>query len=318
MGTIPGRLLLILNPNSRSGHEASIDDGRAALEADGWRVTVEESGTPDQTAHAITTRAGEFDLVVLGGCDGTIHSAAEALLQSRLPLGLLPLGTANDLARSLAIPLELPGAFAVLRAGHRRRIDLGTVNGHYFLNAVHIGLGAAVTRELTPAVKKTWGVLSYGRALTAALSRRRSFRVTIDADGSRRSMRSIHIGIGNGRFYGGGNVIDAESSIDEGLLHLYSIEPQSVWELATLAPLVRLGRQRQSQRTFATSGRVIELRTRPTMEVLTDGEPTTVTPARLEVLPGALEVVAPPRQPPDRATDEEAGTKERRDVPSEA
>lgn len=289
------RTLLIVNPGSRQGAEASLDEGVARLKSAGFEVELYPSEGPDQSRQAVSSRRQELDLVIMGGGDGTISSMAGTLYDCRLPLGVLPLGTANDLARSLSIPQELSAAFDVILANQRRRIDLGVVNGHYFFNVANLGLGVQVTQELTPDVKKQWGVFSYLKAFVAALARRRQFRVRLVVDGERRKLRSIQLAVGNGRYYGGGNVIRDCARIDDGLLSLYSVRPLGVWELLTLAPLLREGQYDLDQRVVTARGQRIELQTRPSnMAIHADGEPVTETPARFETIPEALEVIAPP------------------------
>lgn len=289
------RALLVINPNSRRGGDKDIEQCTDRLRGAGFLLIVVESKSRPQTEQEIAKHASHIDLVILAGGDGTISSSASALYQHQLTFAILPMGTANDLARSLGIPDDLQLACDIIIEGRRRRIDLGTINGHFYFNAAHIGLGVNVTYELTPEVKKTWGVFSYLKALFAAFARSKEFYVTVNIDGFRQRMRSIHLAIGNGRFYGGGNVIHEDCSIDDGRLYLYSLKPQPLWQLLTLAPLLHGGHQsRLKRRIFSSTGRRIEVRTSPPMEIHADGEPVARTPAVFEVVPAALEVIAPP------------------------
>lgn len=252
------------------------------------------SGGPDETENAIRQRREQLDLVIVGGGDGTISSTAGTLYDCQLPLAILPLGTANDLARSLGIGNDLQHAFAVIAANHRRAIDLGVVNDHYFFNAANMGLGVKVTEELGPEVKKRWGVFSYLKAFSAALTRAQQFKAEIVVDGERHMERSIQLAVGNGRYYGGGNIVADSARINDARLDLYSLRPQGVWELLTLAPLVRGGKHHLAQRVFNISGQRIEITTRPgAMAIHADGEPVTQTPATFTVIPDALQVVVP-------------------------
>ena len=297
------RALLVLNPSSRSGSEADLDSGIASLRSTGMQVDLLHSGGPQETDAEIRRRREALDLVIVGGGDGTVSSVARTLYECRLPLAILPLGTANDLARSLGIK-DLQQAFAVIRANHRRSIDLGSVNDNLFFNVAHMGLGVSVTQALDDEAKKRWGVFSYLRAFFSAVARTRQFRVQITAEGDRYAQRSIQLAVGNGRYYGGGNVVHESARIDNARLCLYSLRPQGVWELLTLAPLLRGGRHDLARRVFTLSGRQIEIVTRPAgMEIHADGEPTTRTPATFKVLPGALEVVVP-RDAPELADKE--------------
>lgn len=291
------RALLLRNPGSRQGDSTDLDAGIARLEAAGIQLDSVVSESVEQSREIIRRGCDTADLIILGGGDGTISSCAQVLLECNLPFAILPLGTANDLARSLGIE-SLEQAFAAICDGHSAAIDLGVVNEHVFFNVANLGLGVQVTEELTPEVKQRWGVFSYLKALVSAFARHRQFKVELDIDGERQSMRSIQLAVGNGRFYGGGNVVDQDAMINDELLHLYSLRPQTFWELLTLAPLLRGGRHDLARRTFAASGREIQIVTHPKgMAIHADGEPVTQTPAHFSVKSAALKVVVPADSP---------------------
>lgn len=288
------RALFIVNPASRQGSEASLTLGIKRLQQADISVHQVVSQSAEETRRAIREYRPQVDLVILGGGDGTISSCAGTLVDTGLPLGIVPLGTANDLSRSLQLPETPEEAFAVIAAGYLSRIDVGRVKEHYFFNVAHMGLGVKVTQELTPEVKKSWGVLSYLKAFFSALSRLRRFRVRLQVDGKPYKLRSIQLAVGNGRYYGGGNVIDEEARMDDGLLSLYSLRPQSVWELLTLAPLLRDGKQRHARRVFRARAKEIHIETRSAgLEIHADGEPISHTPASFTILPEALAVFVP-------------------------
>jgi len=294
--------LLIINPNSRSGAEADITEGLQLLESAGFVLIKVDSKSAEDTARLIDQHSKEVEMVIMGGGDGSINSAAAAVYRNNLALAILPLGTANDLARSLGLPTDLLDVFKIIAANKRRKIDLGRVDGHLFFNAANIGLGTRVTRELTPEIKKYWGVFSYLRAAFAAFKSNRRFRATITVDGIQHCVKSIQLAIGNGRFYGGGNIIDEAATIDDGLLKLYSLPPQSMWELILTAPRLRAGKQRELERIFTAVGQRIEVNTVPSREVYADGEPVSRTPAVFEIIPQALNVVyLAPAGPTDAA-----------------
>lgn len=291
------RALLIVNPNARNGAQAELDEGLALLQRSGIEVEYYESTSAEQTREAITQRHEHLDLVIIGGGDGTISSAAGLLHRYHLALAVLPLGTANDLARSLCLPEDLEEVFEIIAKGYCQSIDLGKVNGKYFFNVANMGLGVKVTEELTPEVKKQWGVFSYLKAFLAALVRIRQFRVRLQVDGVSYKLRSIQLAVGNGRYYGGGNVVDERNRINDGQLSLYSIKPQTVWEFLTLAPLLRDGKQRQAKRVFQQRGKRIDIVTRPAgMAIHADGEPIDRTPASFILIPKALRVIVPQEQ----------------------
>lgn len=285
--------LLIVNSHSRRGGGEELRDAVATLKRSGLQLIEVEPTSRTELEEVIDRHRERIDRVIVAGGDGTINWTAGELYKSRLPLAILPLGTANDLAHSLGISEDIAEACTTIIENHRCRIDLGVVNGCYFFNVANIGLGTRITRELTPEVKKKWGVFSYLKALFSAFSRSRSFGAKLIIDDQEFRVRSIQMAVGNGRYYGGGNVIDEDASIDDGQLSFYSLAPQSFWELLTLAPLLREGRHSQAERTFSACGKRIEIRPSRIMQVHGDGEPLTKTPAVFEVLEDALEVLVP-------------------------
>lgn len=205
------------------------------------------------------------------------------------------MGTANDLARTLAIPTDLVAAADVIVAGHRRRIDVGTVNGHPFFNVASIGLSAELAHELSPELKRRWGRLGYALAALRVLLRARRFAAWIGEDGAGTRVRTMQIGVGNGVFYGGGTVVAHDAAIDDGHLDLYSLEMRAVWKLALMLPVFRAGTHGAWSEVRTARGVEFEIRTRRPRPVNADGELLTRTPAVFGVRPAAVEVFVPPR-----------------------
>lgn len=294
------RALLIVNRLSREG-EADLEAGLTLLRQRGFDLEeffLEQGG---DIPAIVRRRAADVEGVILGGGDGTLNAAAGALVETGLPMGILPMGTANDLARTLHIPSRLVEACRVVAEGRLHRIDLGRVNGRYFFNVASIGLAVQVTHLLTPELKRRWGALGYGRCVWRAMRENRSFRAAIRCDGREIRHRSIQVTVGNGRHYGGGMTVAEDARIDDGRLHLYSLDPQGFWDLVRLAPALRRGEIAGRERVLLLSGRVIEVVTRRPLSVVTDGELTTRTPARFEVVPAVLPVFVPedyPRRSP--------------------
>ena len=292
------RALVILNRRSRSGADLIAEVG-ALLRARGLVVDAHAPRDCRQIREIIRARAHERDIIILGGGDGTLHGVLEEVVASGLPLGVLPLGTANDLARTLGLPTSLEQACDVIARGHRVKIDLGWVNGKLFLNAANIGLGVAVTARLTGASKRRWGVLGYAVATIDALRATRPFAAKVTSDGQARVLRSIQVAVGNGRYHGGGLTLAADASIDDSRLDLYSLRPMGLWQLLALVPALRRGEQYRWEQVDTASGEEIEIRTRRRLRVVADGEPVAWTPARFRVVPRALPVIVP--APPARA-----------------
>lgn len=286
------RALLIVNKHSRKG-SADIGKGLRTLEQNGISVQIHYPANSEETNALITSNSQEADRIIIAGGDGTISCAAKALIAAGLPVGILPIGTANDLARTLGIPIDFTAAMDVLIKGRIRAIDMGAVNDVLFFNAANIGLGTKVTRRLSKEVKGRLGILSYVHGVWNALKSNHPFRAKICCDGKTINIRSIQIAVGNGRFYGGGMTIKDDAAITDQRLDLYSIKPQKFWKLLSLAPAIRRGQLERQPYVDVVSGREISIYTRKPKLISTDGELTTQTPAKFQVLPGALRIFAP-------------------------
>lgn len=241
----------------------------------------------------IRALAGEVSCVLLGGGDGTMHAAAPALRETGLPLGILPLGTANDLARSLAIPAEPERAAAIILAGRTQAIDLGTVNGIPFFNVASLGLSVEVTRRLSGIMKRRFGVLAYPIAASLTIVRSRRFSASLTIDGVETLTKTLQIAVGNGRFYGGGNLVEADAQIDDGIFNVYSLEPRAWWRLIIMARAFRAGEHHKLREVRSIECHTMGVATRKPRHISADGEIVTSTPAQFALLRHAVRVFVP-------------------------
>ncbi|MDF2764122.1 MAG: Diacylglycerol kinase family enzyme [Rhodospirillales bacterium] len=287
------RALLVVNRLSRSG-DADLTSAIGCLKSAGLEVLPFGIDDPKDIPKLIRAHRCRIDMVVVGGGDGTMNAACEAILELGVPMAILPLGTANDLARTLGIPSDMEGACAVAANGIRHRIDLGRANDKHFFNVASIGLSVAVARLIDPETKRRWGAAGYALTVLKALREHRPFRARIRCDGRFVQLHSIQIAVGNGRHYGGGLTVAADAAIDDHQLDLYSIGPASLARLILVAPALRTGRHGEFPFVHLLRGRRIEIETRRPLPVNTDGEVTTRTPVVFQILPAALEVIVPP------------------------
>ena len=289
---MPLRALLIVNAKARSG-ATQLRAAVEALERQGITPVHRDCGSREDLSPLIVRASDDVDCVVVGGGDGTINAAALGVIERNLPLGILPMGTANDLARTLDIPVDLDAAAGIVAAGHTRRIDLGLVNGEPFFNVASVGLSAELAQTLTRDIKRRFGRLGYGIVAMKVLFRARPFSAIItSADGTVR-VRTLQIAVGNGRYYGGGNAVEKDAAIDDQHLDLYSLELRRAWKLALMARSFRYGEHGAWEEVRAIRAKEFEIRTRRPRPVNADGEIVTRTPARFTIRPAAVSVFAP-------------------------
>lgn len=286
------RALIFANRRARRGGQSL----RAAIERlnDAGIETIERD-VARSLSDDIRAEAKEVDMVILGGGDGTLNGAAAALQETQLPFGVLPLGTANDFARTIGVPRDLARAAQIIIDGNRRPVDLGEVNGHFFFNVASIGFSAALARQLTAEAKRRWGTLGYALAAFNLLRQSRPFTVEIDHDGTIERVKTVQISVGNGRFYGGGMTVEKDAAPDDGRLDVYSLEIDHWWELLALAPSLRRGTHGNWRKVRAFSATDLVIRTKRPHDINADGEIVSETPATFRIRAKAVTVFAPPR-----------------------
>jgi YegS/Rv2252/BmrU family lipid kinase len=286
------RLLILANPDA-SRADIALGPAVGALTAAGFDLDLRQPDDPATISDMIREGANACDAIVVAGGDGTVNAAADALIEARKPVGLLPIGTANDLALTLGIPADPEEAAAVITAGDTRRIDVGRVNGIPFVNVASIGLSVEIAERQDAERKQQWRALSYLLTTIEVLGEAERFRAEIDCDGECVTLETFQIAVGNGVFYGGGMKIAEDAEIDDGLLDLYAIKAETVLELMALAPALRAGRHLEREDVVSLRGRTVRVTTGRSLPVNTDGEVTTETPAEFTVDRTALTVFAP-------------------------
>lgn len=293
-GATHTKALLILNRQARHGRTGSgpaLDRLRAA----GFELIEEPVGHPTELPQLIRRHQGRVDSVIIGGGDGTLTMAVDGLVDVKLPLGVLPLGTANDLARTLGLPTDPVAAADVIAQGHLKQIDLGWVNGTHFFNVASVGLSSGITRRLDRGRKSRWGVLAYPLAAARVLYYARPFTADIVTGSGTVRVRTFQVTVGNGRYYGGGLTVDEASGIDDGVLHLFSLEAERWWQIIPLLPSLWRGTLKGSPHVRTMSGRAFEVRPvkKRTKHIIADGEIVGRAPAHFRIVPRALSVYVP-------------------------
>jgi diacylglycerol kinase (ATP) len=298
------RARVIINPSSGGG---TYDPDRLREELSGFELDwVETEGPEDAKEAAGELRSGL--LIVIGG-DGTVNDVVNGLGNADFPggvtLALLPAGTGNDFAATLAIP-ENPGeAEDVIRQNRVRTLDVARVRStgvgkRFFINVATGGLGAQISEENDEETKSRWGKLSY---LRTSLDVARDFEVRetlLRLDGEERRVRAVNMAIGNCRYTGGGWLAAPKANPEDGLLDVVVIEDIGLKELLTIGPTAFVGSDYLDQEgVFYTQAREIQVETQPGLEFTVDGEVIGDEPAEFVVVPQALKVIVGPGYVPE-------------------
>lgn len=294
--------------NRAAGNPAAHDgkpDLHDLLTQAGLRAELREVAGPALAVAAREGAASGYDAVVAAGGDGTVSTVAAALVHTRTPLGILPLGTLNHFAKDLGIPVDPHGAVATLAQGATRDVDLGAVNGRPFINNASIGLYPHMVldreRRRERLRRGRWPATAW--AAFTAFRRFPLVRVRIHLEEATLERTTPFVFIGNNAYHMNGLTLGSRPRLDEGVLSLYLTTRTGRLALVGLAARKVAGRLDQA-RDF-DSLRIPEAwieAHRDHLHVAIDGEVESLRPPlHLQALPGALRVVAPPRPKETRA-----------------
>lgn len=278
------------------GRERVEDTVEAALRGAGLDpVEIPPGDLGERLDAALASGAGA---VVVGGGDGTIAAAAARLAGTGVPLGILPLGTMNLLARDLGLPLELEAAAAALAHGEVRRIDVAEVNGVLFCCASMIGLPTHIGRHRERARGKLglgarWGVLV---AALRGVVRHPPMRLLIEADGRTRRIWTRALAISCNPLAEDADRFPARTELATGRLGLYVAHRFGAWWVVRFAFGVLFRNWREHADLSSTTPAEVRLVSgRQRLRVMNDGEAVLLdTPLRYTIRPGALAVLVPP------------------------
>lgn len=284
------RALLLVNPNARLGQEGRLQAIQHLQEL-GLELIEKPAENPKALPDLIRQHRQQIDCVIVGSGDGTINAALDGLVDTGLPLGILPLGTANNLARNLGIPQSLPAACKIIAQGKLRTIDIGSINGKYFLNVAGIGLSAEINKRVSKEFKRRWGSIAYAATALQVLWQSRPFWADIHGNNEYIRVQTVQITVCNGRYYGSGLSVSENARIDDQRLDLYCVEIQHWWDIIPLLPAIIKGKPGRGVRTL--QAQTIEIQTRRSHLIDADGELSGETPAQFQIIPQALSVFVP-------------------------
>jgi len=296
-----GRAALIVNTRSRSGERAFFEALERLQDLGvplGVTYAIRDPARLPETVREVLDGDSDYRLLILGGGDGSVSSVVDFLAHRDVALGILPLGTANDFARTLEIPADIEGACQTVASGKVVDVDLGLAGDNYYVNVASTGLSVRVTQALSPQLKRRIRALAYPAAAIRAFLDHEPFSARLTfPDGDHEPVehgRLLHLAVGNGRFYGGGVVVAPDAGIDDRTLDICAIELGRPRTLIGVARYLKSGDFVRMEGVHHHRTERVRLETEPDLPINIDGELVARTPQDFSVVHNALEVLVPP------------------------
>jgi YegS/Rv2252/BmrU family lipid kinase len=296
---VPKEVVLVYSPHA--GRSSGLATARRTIDQLGVSVvaelTIAELERLPQLAHRPN---GEPRLVVAAGGDGTVGSVADAIANSDHILGVLPLGTSNDFARSLGIPVQPTQAAELLAKGKIATIDLGRLlppgqRPRHFVHAATIGLNVNFAKLATRAsIRARLGRMTYAAAALAALRERPTFECDLHYGTHSEHLRLSQLSVINAPIFGGAlGMRIGGATLDDRLLDVLAFEEMPLHRLGLAALFLLLHVNRRVRGVHVSHLSNLKVHTDRTLEVALDGEVTGTVPGDFEVAGEALRVVTP-------------------------
>ena len=298
-------ILIIANPASNRGKGGRLATAVAEeLTQHGLRVEVRyTTGSGDAasfTAEALADSAAGFTCIAACGGDGTVQEVASVLADARLKgrpdcpaLGVIPAGRCNDFARALGINRDPVAIAEILGTGQPCPIDLGRANGHYFCTVATMGIDAEVSSYVDSMTLPLKGTAAYLYGAVRVLMSYRAQPVKLEGDFGVLEGPIYMASTANTACYGGAIQVAPGASPTDGLLDVCVVAPLSRLRALRLIPVLMKGRHAAEPEVQLLKTRRLRITTNTPSELWADGERLTTTPAELEVIPGAVEVLLP-------------------------
>ena len=280
------KALVVINPIAGRGRMrtigACVDLARTSLAAHHYDADVRVTEGP-QDAFRFSSEAVEagVDLVVAWGGDGTVNGCASAVAATNVPLAIIPGGSGNGLARDLSVPLNTAKAFELAAIGAVRQIDAGDLHGSLFFNVAGVGFDARIADRLAqPGARR--GLLGYIVATVGELRGYQPGRYSIhhafDVDGQELKADiddhpALFIALANSRQYGNGAQIAPKALLDDGMIEIVVVEPQTAYRIMRQVPAFFRGTLKEGPGLMMRSASSMEITSTQPISFHVDGEP---------------------------------------------
>lgn len=255
---------------------------------------------PGHAIELARAAAKKHEVVVAFGGDGTVGDVMRGILQAKAEpdapheatLGIIPVGTGNDMARNLKLVLETREACATVLGGVTKRIDIGMVNETPFINNAGTGFDAAVMHTMNTGIKFARGQVAFRLAILKTLLKYKPFALTIEADdGQKRQLRAFMVSVLNGKVYAAGMEAAPHAEVDDGRLDVLIIKEMSKFKLLPVIQLVATGNHIGHPAVELLQTRSLTVGAIPPQPLNIDGEVRGLTPMNVVVRPRELKVL---------------------------
>ncbi len=297
----------ILNPAAGTAEQADALRTTVATRAEVGLFETQKPGDGRDLARRAVERGSTR--VIAGGGDGTINEVVNGLVvdgRASVPLGIVPLGTGNDLARTLALPTDPDTAFALALTGSPRALDLIAADAEgrtsYGANVASGGFSGQVDEVLSDELKATWGPLAYLLGAVKVLPAIATYDTRIQfEDEPWERLEALNVVVANGRTVGGGKQVAPPANPEDGWLDVVVVRHGSALELVAVATRLVAGNVVTSDLVSHRRVRTVRIESHPGMWFNLDGELLTNGPITFRCLPSALPCVVGPQYRPKPA-----------------
>ncbi|MFC0189587.1 diacylglycerol/lipid kinase family protein [Fictibacillus aquaticus] len=294
------KAMLIVNPSAgKEQSTAYAENAATALEQNGYEVTVKETkGEGCATRFAKEACTEQFDCVVAMGGDGTMNETVNGLAEQphRPKFGLIPLGTVNDFARALNIPLKPEEAIELLKDHGTKAVDIGKINDRYFMNVVAVGALAEATFAVSPEQKTKLGPLAYFIEGAKTIKEKQPFDAVIEHDAGRWDGEVLILLIALTNSVGGFETISPDAKVNDGMLHVFIIKDVSFLEFAALLPSLFKGDLKDKKQVEYIQTCSLTLSSSKDMIPNIDGDEGGSLPITVKNLERHLQVIVPEKK----------------------
>lgn len=290
--------LILLNPHAGTADQA---EPIRAWAKSGSHELIETEDAEEARERSAAAALAERTVLVAGG-DGSVHAVVNGLLSAKASspprFGVLPLGTGNDLVRSLGLPEDLEDVLLAYEGESYHPLDAFEIflggGSSFGINVASIGIGGRLAQAVTSESKARWGPLAYVLEGLTQATEAELFSMSLKVDGCLLDEPALGILVANGRYAAGGFDVAPQARVDDGVLDVVVVQPEGLVDRALVASQLVTGDYTDSDSVLSFRCRVVEITTPEGLTLNVDGEAQGGGVCRIEVRPAALRVLVPP------------------------